>query len=106
MLVLIAKRAHYQSHNLSNLAAPGSGMMAFDIDASLLTCCSLSQSSETSFPWPGFCGVKEQVVCVFILDKTTSELTTWSKTIVQEEGKSMHLTTKISGGDSCTVALK
>lgn len=56
----------------------------------------------------GFHDRKEQVVCVFILDinTTASVLTTWNKTIQRERGeKSMHLTYKISGNDSCIVTL-
>lgn len=50
VLVLIAKRAHYELHDLSKPYNPGSGMIAFAIEASLLTCCSLSQDYKTLFP--------------------------------------------------------
>lgn len=108
MFVLIAKRAQCQLYNLSNFIAPGSGKIAFAIEANFSTCCYLLQNQEILFLLAGCYDGKEQVTCVFILDinTTTSVLITWNKTIQWGRGKSMHLTYKIPGNDSYIVTVK
>lgn len=83
LFVLIAKRAYCQLYNLSNFIAPGSGKIAFAIEANFFTCCYLLLNQEIVLSLAGCHDGKEQVICVFILEinNTTSLLTTWNKTI-------------------------
>lgn len=70
VLVFDARRAHC----LSNFTVPGSGKVAFAIEANLLTCCFLSVTelkdlvSIARFLW-----CERTDICVFVLDKVTPQ---------------------------------
>lgn len=103
-LFLIARRAHYQLYNLSNFLIPGSGKTAFAIEANLLTCCFCHTTKRSHFHSQVSMMWKDSYMCLCSWQNNTSDLTTWNKTISQEEGKSMHITIKLSADDSCIVA--
>lgn len=75
---------------LSNFTVPGSGQMAFAVEANLLTCWFLSVTElKELVSTPGFYDVKEQL-CVFVLDKATPQNLEPGVEPYPRGGKSMH----------------